>query len=212
MVRLAAASRHRFLTAAFTAALCLVPALTARGALITVEPDDYAAGTVLTSVNPHVTLRTMLGDGRIPFFAITAAEGDSATADLSPTGTLVFAHEDVPFFYEDRKLLAEFNGTTSSVSITLAGASFFEPMAARLEVYGASGELLEVDVTDPTNYGVFETLAVTRPTPDIARAVIYSVDYPFGRFDALTFATPVPEPGALGLLALGPALLLARRR
>ena len=98
------------------------------------------------------------------------------------------------------------------MSIAFAGADSFEPMTARLEVYGASGELLEVDVSGPTGEGVFETLSVTRPTADIARALVYGADYPFGRFDALTFETPVPEPGAAVLVVLGPALVLRRRR
>ena len=211
MIRLALGLRHLVLPAA-VAAVFLLPAGAARAQLITIEPDDYAPSTALTNVNPYVTLWTLADDERVPMFTVTAAPGDSATRDLSPTGSLVFAHVDIPFFSDIRKLEADFNGTTSSVAIAFAGGSPFDPEVARLEVYGESGALLEVDVSGPTAYGAVETLSVTRPVADIARAVIYSEDLQFGRFDALVFNTPVPEPGALGILGAAAAGLLARRR
>jgi len=194
-------------------ALVLLAATTARAAVITVEPDDYPAGTALTSVSPYVTLMTLdSNDEPVPLFVVTSDTGDSATRDLSPTGSLVFSHVGIPFFNTIRKLQADFNGRTSSVSIAFAGGSPFDPETARLEVYDEAGTLLDVDVSSPTGWGVFETLSVARPRADIARAVIYSGQNEFGRFDALAFETPVPEPSGLLAALLPSTALLARRR
>ena len=141
----------RVWSAATVAAVSPLPAAAAPGQLITIEPDDHAAGTALTSVNPHVTLWTLEDDyERVPQFTVTAARGDSAVQDLLPTGSLVFAHFDIPFFKDIRRLEADFNGTTSTVSIAFAGGSPFDPEVGRLEVYGESGQLLDVDVSAPT--------------------------------------------------------------
>lgn len=212
MARFAHSLRCTVLPPAVVAALAFLPAVAAEAQLLTIEPDDYAAGTALTNVSPHVSLWTLKdGDVREPLFAVTAAAGDSAIADLSPTGTLVFSHAGIPFFNTIRKLEADFVGTTSSVSIMFAVGNPLSAEGARLEVYGESGNLLEADVAGPLNPGAVETLSVTRPAADIARAVIYSNELQFGRFDALVFNTPVPEPGALGVAGLAAALLLRRR-
>jgi hypothetical protein len=186
---------------------------TADAGLITIEPDNYPVDTALTNVSPYVTLMTLGSDNvAVPLFTVTAAEGDSATTDLSPTGDLVFAHAGVSFFTTTRKLQAEFNGTTSDVSIAFAGGRPLSTTTARLEVYDVSGNLLETDVSDPTGYGVFGTLSVSRPQADIARAVIYGGFGEFGSFDALSFATPIPEPASIGLCAAAAGGLLMRRR
>jgi MYXO-CTERM domain-containing protein len=212
VIRLAHRLSRFVLPACFACVCSLLPASAARGQLITIEPDNYAAGTALTNVSPHVTLMTLDGDDeQVPLFTVTSADGDSATTDLSPTGSRVFAHSNVPFWNDVRKLEADFNGTTSSVSVSFAGGTPFTNEIGRLEVYGPAGNLLDFDVTGPTGYGQFETLSITRPTADIARAVVYTSEGSFGRLDALAFNTPVPEPGALGLLALCGALALRRR-
>jgi hypothetical protein len=206
-------SRRGGFLAAVVALGLLGSVATAEGASITIEPDDYPVDTALTHGSPHVTLMTLGSDNvAIPLFTVTVAKGDSATTDLSPTGDMVFAHAGVSFFTINRKLRAEFNGTTSDVSIAFAGGIPFSTTTARLEVYDVSGNLLETDVSDPTGYGVFGTLSVSRPQADIARAVIYGGFGEFGSFDALSFATPVPEPAGIGICAAVAGGLLLRRR
>jgi hypothetical protein len=184
-----------------------------RAALVTIEPDNFPDRTALTNVSPYVTLNTLDTNNQVvPLFTVTTTGGDSATTDLSPTGTQVFAHANVPFFNTSRKLQADFNGTTSSVSIAFAGGTPFTTETGRLEIYGESGNLLDTILTAPTGYGQFATLSVTRPTADIARAVAYS-ENSFGRLDALSFETPVPEPSAgLVFVAFAGAGMLRRRR
>ena len=195
-------------------AALLLSAIPARAAVITVEPDDYAAGTALTTVSPYVTLHTLDSrDQVVPMFTVTSAAGDRISDDLSPTGSLVFAHFGIPFFNTIRKLQADFNGRTSSVSIAFAGGSVFATDVARLEAYDESGALLDAVVSPPTPYLQFGALSLTRPTADIARVVIYATQGEFTRFDALAFETPVPEPsGALTALGVLGAAALVRRR
>ena len=184
-----------------------------RAALVTIEPDNFPDRAALTNVSPYVTLNTLDTNNEVvPLFTVTATGGDSATTDLSPTGTQVFAQANVPFFNVNRKLQADFNGVTSSVSIAFAGGTPFTTETGRLEIYGEAGNLLDTIRTAPTGYGQFATLSVTRPTADIARAVAYS-ENSFGRLDALTFETPVPEPSTgLVVAALAGGALLRRRR
>ena len=203
-------TRVLFGTVLSTLALLAGPA---GAALITVEPDDFPDRSELTSVSPYVTLNTLNSDNEVvPLFVVTSSGGDSATTDLSPTGSRVFAHANVPFFNTSRKLQADFNGVTSSVSIAFAGGTPFTTETCRLEIYGEAGNLLDTIVSAPTGYGQFTTLSVTRPTADIARAVAYS-ENSFGRLDALGFETPVPEPSTgLFFVALSSAAMLRRRR
>jgi hypothetical protein len=204
--------RTCILVATILSALVLVGG-PARGALVTIEPDNFPDRSALTNVSPYVTLNTLDTNNEVvPMFTVTATGGDSATTDLSPTGTQVFAHFDIPFFNVNRKLQADFNGTTSSVSIAFAGGTPFTTETGRLEIYGEAGNLLDTIRTAPTGYGQFATLSVTRPTADIVRAVAYS-ENSFGRLDALSFETPVPEPSAgLAVVALSGAAILRRRR
>jgi hypothetical protein len=208
---------HAFRSFPIVAALLssvLLPTAAARGVVITLEPDDYAAGTALTSVSPYVTLQTLDSNNQVvPLFTVTSTAGDSATTDLSPTGSRVFAHNNIPFFNTIRKLQADFNGRTSSVSIAFAGGTPLDTDTGRLEVYDEAGNLLDTAVSPATGYGQFATLTITRPTEDIARAVIYSGEGEFGEFDALSFNTPVPEPSAAALaLSIAGVATLARRR
>ena len=202
--------------AAAAALVLVVAAAGARGEVLTVEPDDHPAGTVLTNVNPAVRLVTTTPIGP-DTFDITSAEGDSAITDLSPTGTRVFAHVGVPFFLDSRKLRAEFDGVTSAVSLAFAGSDTGGDVG-RLEAYGTGGQLLAFDETAPLAAGRFETLSVTRPTSDIAYTLAYTSAGSFGRLDALAFERPVPVPEPGGIVtaaaagaAVGGACLFGRR-
>ena len=67
---------------------------TAQATLITFDPDDYAAGTAVSSVNPHVDLssfRLYHDTAGTPTFApVYAANCFGSTADCATTGTKVF--------------------------------------------------------------------------------------------------------------------------
>lgn len=182
-------------------------------AVYVVEPDDYAAGTALTSASPHVTLSTLdQNNDVVPLFTVTSAEDGFGFA---PTGTRVFAHAGVGFWIDTRKLRMDFTQPVSSISLGFAGGTNFDTDFGLLNVYNSANVLLDSDLTAGMGPGQKETLAVSRPTNDIAYAIAYSVPGdgphgPFGRLDALVFDTAVPEPAAASLLLA--ALPLAGRR
>ncbi len=182
-----------------TACLSLSPAALA----VLLEPDNYSPGTVLNDVSPYVMLSVEVPDGqgglRISTFDVTSAPGDVSTRDVSPTGSLVFAHVGIPFFSNDSRILrGDFiNGSTSFVSLLFSPSSTLSPQIGRLEAYGFANNLLAFDETPSllaNNTAVtIDQLLITRPSADIAYFRAYTVLGSFGRYDALTFNTPVPE-------------------
>ena len=126
-------------------------ACAARAANITIEPDDYAAGTALTTIRPEVSLWTMIDATTVfPSFIVNVADGDKPGLDLSATGHLVFAHSGIPDFWSSRRLKIDFKGlTTSRVSIMAGGSTPLAVEYGRLEAYNKAGQLLELDLTQP---------------------------------------------------------------
>jgi hypothetical protein len=187
----------------------------AEAAIYMVEPDDYADGTALTSVNPKVTLSTLDQDNVVvPLFTVTAAPDGFGFA---PTGTKVFAHVGVGFWLDIRKLRMDFAEPVSSISLGFAGGTNFDTDFGLLNVYNSSNVLLDSDLTAGMGPGQKETMSINRPINDIAYAIAYSVPGdgpygPFGRLDALVFDTAVPEPAAGGLLLTAVGLMVRRRR
>ena len=181
----------------------------------TVEPDDFANGAALTTVSPHVTLSTLdQFDQVVPLFTVTA---ETDPFGFAPSGTKVFAHAGVGFWIDTRKLRMDFTQPVSSLSLGFAGGTNFDTDFGLLNVYNTSGTLLDSFLSGGMAPGQKTTLGITRPTNDIAYAVAYSVPGdgpfgPFGRLDALTFDTSVPEPGAVASLVVLPLVLSTRAR
>lgn len=200
-----------------TAGLLSFAAAVVQAQIVTIEPDNYANGTVLNNVSPYVSLFTV-ADNNLPHppvgFSIRATENISPWQP--PTGNNVFAHETVAFFNTDRRLRMDFNGLVSFVSIVFQGGNNLQTMRGQLDVFGSNGQLLTTYMTQPLLGGQIETMSITRGLSDIAWATAYTVpgDSPFGRLDALSFTTPVPEPSVagLGMLAGGMWILELRRR
>ncbi|MEM0915334.1 MAG: PEP-CTERM sorting domain-containing protein [Planctomycetota bacterium] len=188
-------------------------------AAVLIEPDDFSPGDVLDNVSSFVELSIEapgIGGLQPTPFDVTATAGDNAILDASPTGDLVFAHANIPFFPEIRVLRGDFAGVTDAVSVLFSPGSTLVPYIGRLEVYDASGTLLAFDETPAlianSSSLTFDTLTVTRPTPDIAFFRAYTIEGEFGRFDALSFSTPVPEPASATLLGVVGLFVLRRRR
>ncbi|MEL7087675.1 MAG: hypothetical protein AAGL98_04420, partial [Planctomycetota bacterium] len=179
---------------------------TAPLAALSVEPDDFEPGTELTTVSPAVTLNTeapRAGDGGlriVPNFAVTAAAGQAGFIDASPTGGLVFAHANVPFFNDTRVLRGDFAGVTAEVSLAFSPGSTLTPHVGRLEAYDFAGLLRGavesaplLAVSGPDGTVVAETLTIRRPVDnDIAFFRAYTREGVFGRFDALNFGAVTP--------------------
>lgn len=187
--------------------LCAILTMTTAAHATVIEPDDYPSGTVVSQISPQVDLSTA-DSSNVPFpFAVTATDDN---LDYAPTGTNVFAHVDIPFFNNDRRLRMDFASPVGFIGLLFAGGRFGAAEIGRLEAFDAGGQLVASYVTAPRGPGEVEGMSVVRPQTDIAWAVAYSrpEEGVFGRFDRLEFAVPEPA-GALVLLLAGIAL---RRR
>jgi hypothetical protein len=148
----------------------------------TIEPDDYASGTVLNTIIPAVTLSTALDDNTIAeLFDVTAADDG---LDLEPTGERVFGHEGIQFFNNDRRLRMDFAQPASGIELSFAGGTFFETEVGVLQAFDAGGAMIAEYTTSPRGAGDTEVMTISRPSADIAWAVAYSQDS-FGRLDNL---------------------------
>ncbi len=107
------------------------------------------------------------------------------------TGSLVFAHEGVPFLEDDRRLRIDFFRPAKSVSIDVIGTSDSTATYGRIERLTRMGSHL-LCPSNPLSAGQIQRTTLTRAQSDISFAVIYSDNNylgssPFGRFDNLTF-------------------------
>ncbi len=154
---------------------------------VTIEPDDYATGTVLTSIDPRVTLSTTGTDNvPVPIFEVTATDDPF---DYAPTGTRVFGHANVQFFNDGRRLRMDFSDDVRTVSISAAGGDFFDPEVGLLRAYNAGGQLLQEVTSAPLAGGESAVLSISRANADIAFAIAFTpVDQGnFLRLDRLVF-------------------------
>jgi hypothetical protein len=184
----------------------LCPAIRAE---VVVEPDNYADRTELTSIVPQATLNTTLSDNvPVPLFVVTAT-------DDAFTGRRVFAHVNIPFFSNERRLRMDFSGGVSSLSLEFIAGDALSAHIGRLEAYNSGNALLGTYVTSPLT-GTEETMILSRSVADIAWAVAYSdaSGSPFGRLDHLVFSDPVtvPEPSAVWLWGVVAMAFLVTKR
>lgn len=162
--------------------------------VIRIEPDAFAEGAVLTNADPRVTLTTTLNDNQpLPLFVVTAA---TDSLGYAPSGDKVFAHVNVPFFNDARRLRLDFAGPVQEVSIAFAGGDFFDAETGILQAYDVNGAFLQEYISNPLSAGEFEVMRVTRPQAEIVWAVAYTATGAgnFGRLDDLEFVTPASRP------------------
>ncbi|MCA9080030.1 MAG: hypothetical protein KDA58_05695, partial [Planctomycetaceae bacterium] len=128
-------------------------------ALVQVEPDDYAPGTVLNSIVPGVTISA---DG-IAGNVTSAALGVNA-----PTGSLAFAAPSgsATGWGSTTQFRADFAQATNFVSIDVGSDDSSD--ISFLRAYDATGTLLQEVLSSALTTGNSETLSITRPTAEIA--------------------------------------------
>lgn len=143
----------------------------------TLEPDDYASGTVLSSVLPQVQL-TLEGD---PAGAVVAMAHDTGNVfgnrSSSSTNSTWTPHE--------LALRMDFSTPVSRVQLDAIGTRASD--RARLDVYDAAGVLLGRYTTVELAGGELETMQVQRPVADIAYAEAYAHVGAGVRLDRLRF-------------------------
>jgi hypothetical protein len=135
-----------------------------------VEPDDYAAGTLLNSVHPKATLLTINGSN---------ANVRSVTSSFTSTGTRDLGNDTSGFggglwgngsTSSSPRLRIDF--ATPQASVSIDAISDGAARKGRLEIYDANNNLLAVYVTASLSASrQFETMTLTRPTADIAYAI-----------------------------------------
>jgi hypothetical protein len=192
-------------------AALLIAAQPSRAQLFTLEPDNYASGTVLDHALGQVSLVTADANNQpMPFFTITALTENFT--GYAPTGTKVFGIAGVNFFNNNWRLRMDFSQPADCISLAFGGGNYFYGETARLDAFSSNGSLLASYTSQPRVGGSFETLAVSRPGGDIAWAVAYLPPDggSFGRFDSLQFSV-VPEPAVFAFLALTSGAILSRR-
>lgn len=162
-------------------------AQTALAGSVIIEPDFFPSGTVLTNIDPRVALSTANTENDpVPIFEITATDD---SLDYAPTGANVFAHVNIPFFNEVRRLRMDFTNDVRSVALSAAGGDFFDSEVAMLRVYNAAGQLLQETSSAPLAAGQSVVISISRPSADIAFAVAFT-PAEFGNFlrlDRLVF-------------------------
>jgi len=161
-------------------------------ATLTIEPDDYAANTVLTNISPAVTLSIAREDNSINALAVVTATDDNQT--YAPTGELVFGNYSTAYFNNKRRLRMDFAGRASSIQISFHAGTPYHTEIGVLQVFDSSGNQLAEYLTAPLrpDYGAV-LMTITRTSADIAWAVAYTQgDVSFGRLDALVITVVGP--------------------
>ena len=199
-----------FLIVALIATLPIFTSV-ANATIITVEPDNFAEGTVLNTVDPNVTLFTsvnasdLTGNFGFNVLATTVPSG------LASTGTKVFSQSGVPFFNSGRNFRMTFTQTASFVGLDFISSSRNEGPVFR--IFNSSQQLLGELLLPGAGNGVVQSLSFTRPQLDIKYAVA-SGSGPFIRLDNLRFdvsSNTVPEPNSALIWSLG-LILIGRIR
>src|SRR5512143_2582733 len=123
------------------------------------EPDDYAAGTVLNTVSPNLTLSGS---------ATTTVDVTAQTAISPPVGTHVFGTTPGTTSWGPgaRVLRGDFHVPTCSVSLIFQGTAL--PDGGWLRVFDAGHNLLASITTPDLPIFQNQTLTITRPAPDIS--------------------------------------------
>ena len=188
----------------------------AHGAVLVVEPDNYADGTVLNNVTPGVTFSAANSNNvASTFFTVTA---NTTQAGFQSTGTKAFGETNVDFWDSAFRMRMDFVNPVQGVSIDAIGGTNFNFDVGVLETYGTNGVLLHTYETAGLAPNRVETMSVLDASADISYAVAYGIkgsagSGPFLGLDHLVVnGFTAPEPATLGLMGVGGAGLLARRR
>jgi hypothetical protein len=196
---------HKAVLGLFVGIVLVACCQSASAALINLEPDHYAPGTDLDTIQPGITLgvfNTILNALEPP--AITTVE--SVADPVTSTGTRVFGLNSLASWSDTRRLNMLFDVPTDFLSIDFIGNSSIAPMIGKLDIFNSMGTLLDTYTTDGLNLNEIESMSFTRMSPDVkfARAYTAPGSLPFGRLDNLSFnkLIAIPEPAAVCLVGI----------
>ena len=175
-------------------------------AIITIEPDDYTTGTIISTIQPGLLLRVYDSDLNV-YESIGTVPIRSTSDNHASTGARVFSRSGISSFSDTRQLGIDFATPTDFISIDFIGSSSIVNETGILEIYNTAGVLLDTYTTAALGDNVVETMSFTRGTQDIKFARAYTAPgvLTLGRLDDLSYNNlhTIPEPAALALVALG---------
>jgi glutamine cyclotransferase len=166
-----------------------------RGSRGGVEPDQFADGTIINTINPAVVL-SRVDENNNPFQSNVVVKTDSR--QNTSTGTKSFAYgAGVDWWNNTSRLKMAFTTPVNRVSIDFSGGEVLGTNIGRLNAYNADGVLLGTYVTSALAPGADETMTVSRPTAEIAYAVAFTDagGGTFGMLDNLRFE--IIEPATI---------------
>lgn len=201
----------KYWLACLTTLIVLLAAGGVNGAIITVDPDAFPSGTVITNAFPGVTLTTR--DSLPPG---TNARDVLAIADsAASTGSNVFAQDSGDPTWGNgiwEFLRADFSSGATQVWLDFAANDGGGDRNAQLLAYDASDTLVDIDTVDFVPAGSFATLTVSAPNIAYIAAFWDETNrIENGALDNLRYEN-IPEPATLSLMVLGGLGFLARRR
>lgn len=194
--------------------LALAP-LIANATAITIEPDDYALGADLSYASPYVTLQSVYG-GSGPIQA-TQPQWDFASTGSLNFGSHAFINLGGDGGIDDYEGFGMFfNQEVSHVSLLGLNWGYSPGLGAEWTAFDQAGNSIAYGATAGSSIG--ETFLVDIQLDGIWSIIIGggdgigAVEFDHLTFDIDTPQSSVPEPGSLGLLAMGmTGLGLARR-
>ena len=202
--------------AAFAAVVPAVLAAAAASA-VTVEPDDFTAGTDISTAVDGVTLST---SGSLVF----GAGAGGVFAETPPTGPGVSSTGDLVFGYQNGSQ-RQTNFTQGFLTATLRGDFDVPATQVTLDAIGnnvsggndsgllrgfdADNNLLDSDTVSGLSRGMVGSLSI-ESDDGFAYFTFTGGNNAGANADNLSF-TPVPEPATVGLLAAAGLGLLRRR-
>ena len=145
-----------------------------------IEPDDFAAGTVLDTIDPDITLSAQ-GTG------LNSSTVTSETSGNSSTGTRLFGNDGtttVDFWQEGtREFRADFDTPVSTVSLDFISDDSSD--IGEINAFDVNGTLLANYTTAVLGTGQVETMTIFRAQRDIAFIVAYASGGDAGFLDNL---------------------------
>jgi len=133
------------------------------------EPDTLQNGVIASTAFAGATLRAIGMDADGTLGVTTDSRATTGTKVLIPyspiTRTFRAGWRD-----DDQNLRINLDSLQSTISVDVIGIDAIN--FGRLEVYSASGQLLERVTSSNLSAGRFETLSITRPTADVSYAIV----------------------------------------